>query len=38
VIFASDVLQVVSIYFGAKDGIYWQIRLVSRFKGPFYIP
>jgi hypothetical protein len=25
VIFTSDVLQVVSSYIGAKDGIYWQL-------------
>jgi hypothetical protein len=37
VIFTSDVIQVVSSYFRAKDGIFWQLRLVSRFKGPFYI-
>ena len=23
---------------GAKDGILWQLRLVSRFKGPFFTP
>jgi hypothetical protein len=38
VIFISDVLQAVSSYIGAKDGIYWQLRLVSRFIGPLYIP
>ena len=23
---------------GAKDDVYWQLRLVSRFKGPFFTP
>jgi hypothetical protein len=26
VIFTSDVLQMVSSYIGAKDGIYWQLQ------------